>query len=613
MANRISIELEIDEKGATRSLNELERDAKKSGEKAGRSLEKGLGVGLGSVARGLAKVGALFGTVLSGATIIKSIQAANEQADAIQRLNTALRANNDFSRQASLDLQAYAAELQNATEFGDELLINQLALAKSFGATNEQAKLVVEAATGLSKEFGISLESATRNAARTLGGFAGELGEVIPQLKQFTAQQLQSGAAIGLLNERFGNSAKNLNTFSFASSQASNAFGDLLEEIGKLITESPEVRIFLQTLTVGFQNGIKQVREFAKTFSIINDILLPLSNFGSTFIQFVIAPIELGANVIGFFLNAVSTLQAGLLAAYGKIAEGAAEFINIFDSDSETAMALKNFGEATEETLLELAGNTKKSFEEILDFPFSESLASKNEEIKAGLMETNAIIAEESEKAKTSIGGLGSKVLSTGEVASEGLLGLKIGFSDATNSINNQAQQTAAIVRNSLGRGIANAVSLLVSNLQKGKNAFADFGKFIFGVFGDLAIQLGQFFIIQGIAVEALKTLGGAAAVAAGAALVALGTLLKGLSGGAGAGAATAGTSGGANDNFAGGTTPSDGGTIATAEPQEEVTTNQITIQGDVFDSEETGLRIFDIISQQSEKNGNVIIGGAFA
>jgi hypothetical protein len=150
VANKISIEIELDESGALKGFKDVEKKAGKSGKAAGDKFEKGLASGFGSVGKQLAKIGGLFGSILTGATLAKSISAANAQADAVERLNKSLQASNDFSQQASEDLQNYAAELQKVTEFGDELIINNLALAKSFGATNEQAKKIAETATGLS-------------------------------------------------------------------------------------------------------------------------------------------------------------------------------------------------------------------------------------------------------------------------------------------------------------------------------------------------------------------------------------------------------------------------------------------------------------------------------
>jgi hypothetical protein len=615
VANKISIEIELDESGALKGFKDVEKKAGKSGKAAGDKFEKGLSSGFKGVGKQLAKIGSLFGSILTGATLAKSISAANAQADAVERLNKSLQASNDFSQQASEDLQNYAAELQKVTEFGDELIINNLALAKSFGATNEQAKKIAETATGLSKEFGISLESATRNVSKTLGGFAGELGEVIPELKNFTQEQLRSGQAIELLNARFGDSAKNIPTFTFAAKQLSNTFSDLLEEVGKLITESPEIRAGIVALTGVFDKAIGKVKTFASEFSFINDLLIPLSKFGDQIITFVVSPLELLGNVFNVAQGGLKTFVAAFVAGFGKLAGIAADFISFFSPDSGTAAALRTFQETSKEVFNEVSADAKASLDQVFDFPFSEKLSQKNEELRVGLQEQAEIIAEQAANTQGALDGTANAVVMSAEKANEGFFGLKVGFGDAGKSIQNQAQQVGATVRNSLGRGIANGISLLVNNLQKGKSAFADFGKFVFGVFGDLAIQLGQFFIVQGIAVEALKTISGAAAVAAGAALVALGTLLKSAAGGeGGSAAATAGTSGGAADTFAGGTTPGDGGAIATGEPaQEEQQVNQIIVQGDVFDSEETGLRLFDIISEQSEKNGNVIVGGAFA
>ena len=179
-----------------------------------------------------------------------AIQAAQRQEAAIQRLNSALRNAGVTSRQASRQIQEFAAQLQNVTRFGDEATIEMTALAISMGATTQQATRVVAVAADLAEAFGISFESAVRNVAKTLSGMRGELGELVPALRSVTMAQLQNGDAIAILERLYGGTARDaLNTFRGASEQTSNAIGDVSEALGRIITQNPAVISSLQDLT----------------------------------------------------------------------------------------------------------------------------------------------------------------------------------------------------------------------------------------------------------------------------------------------------------------------------------------------------------------------------
>jgi hypothetical protein len=176
-----------------------------------------------------------FNAVASKLTGVLSdtIDAASVQEDAINSLNTSLALSGEFTEAASQGFQDWASSLQAATTAGDEQILAQAALAKSFGATNEQAKQITEASLELAAATGKSLEEATRQVSKTLGGYAGELGEVNPAIKALTQEQLKAGeAAQLLLNQYGGSAAAQVNTFSGALQQTTNTFGDLLEEIG---------------------------------------------------------------------------------------------------------------------------------------------------------------------------------------------------------------------------------------------------------------------------------------------------------------------------------------------------------------------------------------------
>lgn len=267
--NDLDVSLQKSIKSADKLDKSLKRVEKSTGSIGGKALGS-LKKGFDGVVRSVFSLQGLIAGLGTALAFRELIQSANAQEDAIVRLNAALKSSGSFSEEASKELQEFASELQRTSKFGDEVVLNQLALAKSFGATNEQAKQVVLAAADLSAEFGIDLQSATRNVAKTLGGFAGELGETIPSLKELGTEALQAGAGIDLIANRFRGSALNsLNTFSGATAQLSNTFGDLLEQFGFVITENRNVTKGIKVLNTGFDNLKRIVEENRK---VLEDI-----------------------------------------------------------------------------------------------------------------------------------------------------------------------------------------------------------------------------------------------------------------------------------------------------------------------------------------------------
>jgi len=193
---------------------ETEKKLKKTGEKSGEEFSSEFSKGLDSLIPSVAQVGAAVAAI-GAVTVFKSVRAAIEQENAVNRLAGSLRAAGDLSEEALTDLQDFASELQKISTIGDETTLAMLSLAKGFGASNEQAKQIAAIAADLSVGIGVSFESAVRLASKTLGGFAGELGESIPALKNLTQEQLRNGEGLTILAEKYRGLGQNeLNTFS---------------------------------------------------------------------------------------------------------------------------------------------------------------------------------------------------------------------------------------------------------------------------------------------------------------------------------------------------------------------------------------------------------------
>ena len=189
---------------------------------------KGVDNSVKSLGRSALKAGAAFiGTAGLISGIKKTIALAAQQELAERQLSTAL----GRTSQALLD---QASALQKVSMFGDEAIIGQQAFLASLKFSEEQIKKIIPVAMDLAAATGMSLESAVRNTAKTFSGLAGELGELVPQLRELTAEEMRAGKAVKVLNDLFGGQAAGQQgTLAFNMKQLEMAAGDLGEKIGE--------------------------------------------------------------------------------------------------------------------------------------------------------------------------------------------------------------------------------------------------------------------------------------------------------------------------------------------------------------------------------------------
>ena len=172
---------------------------------------------------------AYFGArgLISGLSTV--ITLAGEQEQAEKKLSFAL----GRTSKALLD---QATALQKTTRFGDEATIAQMGFLASIGFTEEKIKEVIPVAMDLAEATGMSLESAVRNTAKTFSGMAGELGELVPQIRELTAEQMKAGDAVKVMGELFeGQASAQAETLTGKLEQTKNAIGDAGESLGELL------------------------------------------------------------------------------------------------------------------------------------------------------------------------------------------------------------------------------------------------------------------------------------------------------------------------------------------------------------------------------------------
>lgn len=561
--NEIIYEIKAKIDDLNKKLDVMDRKAKEVGGKSG---------GIGQISSALAKIGPI--AAAAGAAYVsyfvtngirKGIEAAQVQEDAVNRLNQSLMSAGSFSREASQDMQEFARSLQLVTTTGDEVILNNLAFARTFAQSNQQAKAMTAAALDLAAATGMSMESAIRNLGKSLSGLSGELGEAIGEIRNLTAEQLKGGAAIELVSNKFAGFAQSqTRTFSGAIAQLTNSWGDFLETVGEFITQSPSLVAAIKFINKNI-NGLSDfLSDFKKTSGdIFKPILIGAIDFAG-FINSVFGPVlNFGVNVLKTMVSWVGNLAGALI----NLASG--NFSGAFDSVKAA------FSEGFE--------GLTNTFEFQGVEAFSAFLNGGRQAILEGAMTIRDPVKSTLNNVVSDMKKASDKIIDYGQI---------------------------------IASGMATAMNNLGTALVQGGLSFGGFAKIALGFLGDFAIQLGTMIISSALAIDALKksilSFGGIGfALAAGGALIVVGSALKAFAGGP----AGAGISGAAQASQAG---VNDVGNELTTNLEPEREERQanvvVNIQGNVLGDKRTlGKEIAEALNEAFEKDGVRVVGGITA
>jgi len=563
---KLIVEIDFDENKAKKSMKKVEANTKAA---------------LNRVAKTAVTVGAVIGSALAAKEFIS---AAIIQENAVNKLNTALKVTGQFSKDTSLDMQAFASELQSVTTFGDEAIIGQMGFALAMGASASQAKTITAAATNLAVAMDTDLNSAVRNVSKTLGGYAGELGEVIPELKNLTKEQMMSGAAIDLIAAKYeGFAAGEAKTFGGALTQLGNAWGDIFEKIGEIITQSPILIKAMNTSTKLIGDLLSKVDTTSLTASVssfiflVVDLGVALANLSQPFVT-----LWRVADVV--FQNIKSLIQ-GIIAVIVRNISVIAD-LPFMDNILPT------------EQLQNLRASTKETFDGMIE---------DRNEAWATLTEGNT---EFSDNLKLTAETFQSAMVTMVETTKTSLKEAGDGGDKQVKKMLYTSKQFGQAVGQLGSKVVTSAFDRLAKSLIKGENGFKGFFDNVLGMLGDFVQMMGQAVVATGIAMEAEKMFNGTGAIAAGLGLIALGSILKAMSGGDSAGAGTPAATSTTGSDSVGGTSIgqdllSEDTTETQAEAGPRVTLN---VQGDVLDSDETGTRLVSILNEAFEMKGETLI-----
>ncbi len=577
MANEIIAEIELDLRKVQQGLNKFKKKAgdagKKGGKKLGDSLEKRAGVGIKSLTRRLLGLGAVLAAAFGGRKIL---QLAAAQEEAITGINAALRSTGEFSKEASQDIQDFASALQEVTGIGDEVILQGAAIGQAFTQNAEQTRELTAAALDFSVAAQISFIEAVRRLGRATQGSTDDIAKFAPEIRNLTKEQLAAGEATRILAKRFeGFAAQQAKTFAGATAGAANAFGDLLEQIGFVITQSPEIIAIIQLITKEFVALGKSI-DVGEAQIQLKALIQTVLDFAQVIITNVGPPLEL-------FIN-------GVVQGFKAIQFGAAELLAFFDEE------FRPIADQLREDL---------SFEKIFDFDSTATAENFVMRVQEVVDQANPILADAGLGMKNAVG-KPIEDLSFDNIATQ--------MKKQAAVIKVTAKDIAKSLNQSIGRGASNAFQQFGAALATGRDALGAFGLAVLSVFGDILIQLGEQTLAVGLLMQGVPILfglQGGAAVAAGIGMIVAGGFLKAVAGGGGGGAAAGGGAAPATAGVAPATLEAPLEPIG--EIAEEIETGPTTavtvnVQGDILDRRETGLALVELIQESIGTQGTTFV-----
>jgi len=266
------------------SLNKAKKTSSEIEDNTG-AISKGFALVGGAVSKAFSVVFSIPSAIAGIATAVgfkEIIDVAVAQENAVNRLNNQLLITGEYTRSVSQDLQDFANAMEDTTKFGDDVVLNQLAIAQAIGATASQSKQIIKTAADLSVALGVDLGTATEQLSKTLNGTVGTLGKLDPSLKKLTKSQLESGEAVRILGERFKGLAEGeLQSFNGVTVQTTNKFEDFIKGIGKAVIENQTLIESLKLIGKGFDNLLILVKKNETQISqfVTDSILFMVDSF----------------------------------------------------------------------------------------------------------------------------------------------------------------------------------------------------------------------------------------------------------------------------------------------------------------------------------------------
>lgn len=287
-----------------------------------------------------------------------SVKAFDTQIKAEARLRSALEANGRQVNDLFKDYKAFASGIQQITTVGDETTLGMLQVAEAMGLTGEEAKRAVKNAIAMQSAFGMNAQSAIRYTSALEQGDSVMLGRYIPALKQIEDESERTAYAQNVLAKAFGAATAEAQVGLGPVTQLKNNFGDLMEQIGELVSNA------IAPMVERLNNLVLRLKELdAPTKAFYTGIALITAAIGPAFLalgaltslftfarlKFIAITVAIGAIVAGLIYVAKNFdwFRNEFIRIWNEIVNISIDAVSgVLDALSFLAQGLNTFGAA---------------------------------------------------------------------------------------------------------------------------------------------------------------------------------------------------------------------------------------------------------------------------
>lgn len=340
------------------------------------------------MAGALSKVGAAVGVAFGVQQVIQfgkaSVQAYAEAEKNAQVLLKALKGNESVQRR----LLDFASEMQTKTIYDDDTIIQAETFLANQGRTEEQIKKTIQAAAELATVTGQDITTALQQLDMTFEGSAGRLGKLDGEFKKLSKTQLENGAAIDLVLQKYGGSAEALGDTQLGRiKKLENAWGDFQEKVGAEIlpTISSLVDALSDLLDEDYEGFARKISVLGDSFSWLPNIYTAFEDLFSVIDGFQnidgslesfkelglsIKDLAVNLNPLAFGINKLT----GTLIDNNKVVDDSQDIFKRVANltDEELAGAFEKFGKNSQYSKEEFDGLVQTIRDSQLDKVFSE-------------------------------------------------------------------------------------------------------------------------------------------------------------------------------------------------------------------------------------------------
>jgi hypothetical protein len=206
----------------------------------------------------IAKAALAMGGVFLGWHAIKAAVASTvgEFMKAEQASNGLAAALDLLGKKSQIDtMKDFASEIQKLTVIDDEAAMGLMQLGASMGnMSGDTLKQATVAAIGLSKAYGIDLEAAMKLVSKAAMGNTATMARYGITFKENMTDAEKFNQVLQVGQQKFAMAQAETQTFAGRLTQLKNAYGDLKEQIGQMITRIPGLDTAITATKTIFEN-----------------------------------------------------------------------------------------------------------------------------------------------------------------------------------------------------------------------------------------------------------------------------------------------------------------------------------------------------------------------